>query len=172
MVSMPVGEEPRDRVLEAFGQGKLGRAQPPVARVVAGRAGVGLLEGRRRHVVASPPDENLLVAILRRGLRLVQALQRPVVTLVEPPRMLDGDPHQVQLIQRDPERADRPLQDRRERDVEREPLGLEQLSGLLGLGLALVGQIDIGPAGEEVFLVPDALAMTQEDKLDHRPFRI
>ena len=82
--------------------------------------------------------------------------------------MLDGNPHQVQLVQRDPERADRPLQDRGERDVECKSLGLEQLTGLFGLGLALVGQIDISPAGEEVFLVPDALAMTQEDKLDHR----
>ena len=45
------------------------------------------------------------------------------------------------------------------------PSALSKLTRLLGLGLALVGQIDVGPAGEEVFLVPDALAMTQKDKL-------
>ena len=84
--------------------------------------------------------------------------------------MLHGDPHQIQLVERDPERANRPLQDGGERDVECEPLGLQQLAGPLRLGLALVGQVDVGPAGEEVLLVPDALAMTQEDKLDHAKF--
>jgi hypothetical protein len=37
---MPVGEEPRDRILETFGQGNLRWAQPAVARVGAGIARV------------------------------------------------------------------------------------------------------------------------------------
>ena len=143
------------------------RAQPAVARIGAGIARVGFLERRRGDVVAPPPDQHLLVAVLRRGLRLVQALQCPVVPLVEPPRVLHGDPHQVQLVQGDPQGADRPLEDRRERDVERESLGLEQLAGPLRLGLPLVGQVDVGPAGEQVFLVPDALAVTQQHDLGH-----
>ena len=48
------------------------------------------------------------------------------------------------------------------------PSALSQLAGPFGLGHTLVGQIDIRPSSEEVFLIPDALAMTQEDKLYHR----
>ena len=137
------------------------------ARIGAGIARVGDLEERRRYVVAPTPFQDLLVAVLGRGLSLVEPLEGTVVPLVEPPGVLDGDPHQVQLVEGDPERADRPFQDGREGDVERESPGLQQLAGPSGLGPALVGQIDIGPAGEEIFLVPDALAMTQKYKLDH-----
>jgi hypothetical protein len=38
----------------------------------------------------------------------------------------DGQPHEVHLIEGDPERADRALEDRDERHVERNTLGLEQ----------------------------------------------
>jgi hypothetical protein len=36
-----------------------------------------------------------------------------------------------------------------------------------GLGHALVGQVDIPPAGEAVFQVPLALAVADEDQLGH-----
>ncbi len=49
-----------------------------VARIV-------LLQRRRRDVVAPPPDLHLLLAELRGRFRLVQALQRAVVPLVQPP---------------------------------------------------------------------------------------
>ena len=43
------------------------------------------VERRRRDVVAAAPDLDLRFAVLRRGLRLVQPLQRAVVALVQPP---------------------------------------------------------------------------------------
>jgi hypothetical protein len=45
---------------------------------------------RRRDVVASPPDLDLIGAVLCHGLRLVESLQRTVVAFVEPPAALDG----------------------------------------------------------------------------------
>ena len=45
--------------------------------------------------------------------------------------------------------------------------GLEQLSGPLGFGSALLGEIDVVPAREQVFLVPDALAVAKQDDLRH-----
>ena len=81
--------------------------------------------------------------------------------------MLDRDPHQVELVERDPQRPDRPLEHRGEGDVECEPLGLEQLAGPLRLGLALLGEVDVGPSGEQVFLVPDAFAVAQQYDLGH-----
>ena len=49
------------------------------------------------------------------------------------------------------------------------PCSLQRSSpACLASSLPLIGQINVSPAGEEVFLVPDALAMTQEDKLGHR----
>ena len=46
--------------------------------------------------------------------------------------------------------------------------GLDQPAGPFGLGHSLIRQIDIRPSSEEVFLIPDALAMTQENKFCHR----
>ena len=76
--------------------------------------------------------------------------------------MLDRNPKQVELVERKPQRAIRPLEHRGEGDIERESLGLEQLAGPLRLGLALLGEIDVIPAREEVFLVPDAFAVAQQ----------
>ena len=82
------------------------------------------LERRRRNVVAAPPDLDLRVAVFRGRLRLVQTLQRAVVPLVQPPVLLDRNPEQVELVERDPARADRALEHRRVGDVEGEALDL------------------------------------------------
>jgi hypothetical protein len=47
------------------------------------------------------------------------------------------------------------------------PSFLQQLAGLLRLGAALVGEIDIGPAGEAVFLVPGGFAVAQQNDFVH-----
>jgi hypothetical protein len=60
------------------------------------------------------------------------------------------------------QRADGALEHRGVGDVEGETGILEQLAGLLRLGAALVGEVDVGPAGEAVFLVPGRLAMAQQ----------
>jgi len=41
--------------------------------------------GRRRDVVAAPPDLDLRLAVFGRGLRFVEALQGTIVPLIQPP---------------------------------------------------------------------------------------
>ena len=62
---------------------------------------------RRRHVVRPAPDRDLVDAVLVDRLLLVEALERAVVPLVELPRLGDGDPHVVALLERVVERPDR-----------------------------------------------------------------
>ena len=92
---------------------------------------------RRRNIVAASPDQRLLLAVLGRGLRFVEALQRAVVALVQPPAFFDGNPQQVEFVAGDPAGANGALQDGGERDVEREPFGLEETPGLRRFGAAL-----------------------------------
>jgi len=79
--------------------------------------------------VAATPDPHLLAPCFSTVCVLLSPAG-PVVALVQPPRALDRQPHQVHLVERDPQRADRALQQRRERHVEGDALGLEQLAGL------------------------------------------
>jgi hypothetical protein len=67
-----------------------------VARVVG-------LERGRGDVVGPAPDLDLGLAVLLGGLGLVQALQRAVVTLVQAPLAVDGEPVEVQLAEDEPE---------------------------------------------------------------------
>ena len=115
---VPVGQEARDGVLQRLRQRQLLRAQSRVARIVSRVPLVVGRQRRRRDVVAAAPDLHLLLAVLRRGLRLVQPLQRAVVALVQPPVLGDRDPELIHLVERDAERLDRALQHRREREVE------------------------------------------------------
>src|SRR5215469_12360833 len=129
-----------------------------VARVVG-------TERRWRHIVTAPPDLDLRFPVLRHGLRLVESLQRAIVPLVEPPGALDRDPHAVQLVEHDPQRADGALQHRGEGNVGAEVLLDELLAGLDRFESALRRQIDIRPAGEQILDVPDALAVADQNQL-------
>jgi hypothetical protein len=128
-----------------------------MALVIAGQR-------RWRDVVAAAPDLHLRLAVLCDRLRLVQALQRTVVALVQAPAVLDGQPHAVHLVERDPQRADRALQHRGVRVIERDAGGRELAPGLARLFASLVGEIDVVPAGEQVGDVPLALAVTDENE--------
>ncbi len=79
--------------------------------------------------------------------------------------MLDGQPHAVHLVERDPQRADRALEHRREGVVESDARRLQFTSGLARFLATLVGKIDVVPPGEQVGDVPLALAMTDEDRI-------
>jgi hypothetical protein len=105
--------------------------------------------------------------VLRGGLGLVQALEGPVVALVEPPAAVHGDPHQVEPVEGQPEGADGPLEDGGVGHVEGEAGLGDLLGGPLGLLDALVGQVDVGPAREAVLLVPDGLAVAEQDEGVH-----
>src|SRR5690606_20960327 len=105
-----------------------------------------------------------LVPVLRSRFGLVQALERAVMPLVEPPVPYHGDPHLVELIQHDPERADGPLQDRRVGDVELVVQVSQAARGLQGFFSPQVGEVDVGPSGEEVLQVPVALAVAAQNQ--------
>ena len=109
---------------------------------------------------------DLLVAVLRRGLGLVQALQAAIVALVEPPARGLRQPHPVQAVEHDPQGSDRALEDGGERLVELDPLGPQELAGFLRLRQPGRRQVDVDPAGEAVLEVPVALAVS-----DHRQMR-
>src|SRR5262245_57352411 len=124
-------------------------------------------ERRRRNVVTAPPDLRLRLAVLRGGLGLVQSLQGAVVPLVQPPAPFDRNPELIQLVERDPTRANRALEDRCVGDVEDVAAVAQQLAGCQRFLAALLAQVDVSPAGEAVFLVPGAFAVAKQDKSIH-----
>ena len=85
------------------------------------------------------------------------------MSFVKAPVSLNRNPHQVHFIQLDPERAYRPLQYRGKGYVETESLLFHQPARLCGLLYPLIGKVDVGPAGKEVFLVPDTLSVPKQD---------
>ncbi len=108
---------------------------------------------------------HLLGAEFLDRLFLVLSGQRAVMAFVEAPVLHLLDPHLVHFLERQPQRLDGAGLQRGEGDVEFEPGLLQQRAGAARLGLALGRQFHIPPAGEEVELVPFALAMAQEHEL-------
>ena len=86
---------------------------------------------------------------------------------IEPPVALDGNPHQVHLVQRDPQSAYRALQHGCEGHVEVISLLLQCTAGLRGLFSALLRKVNICPAGKEVFLIPNTFSMTKQNDFIH-----
>ena len=162
---VPERKEPVDGILEALGDREV--FEPGVAPVVARPALVGFFERRRRDVVAAAPDENLLVAVFGGGFGLVQTLEGAVMAFVEAPVFFDRDSDEVEFLEDGPEGVERALQERGVGDVEREPLFFEKLAGGFGFQAALVAEVDVGPAGEAVFVVPGAFAVADENELIH-----
>ena len=166
---VPVRQHAHDDVGQALGAGTDLRRQRGVARVVVLRPRVVVGQGRRRGVVGAAPAHELLLAVLGQRLGLVLALQRAVVALVQPPRPAHRDPQPVGRLQRQLGRADGPLLQRRVHDVGQQVVLDEQRAAAHGLGHALLGEVDVDPAGEQVLLVPVALAVAeQHERADHR----
>lgn len=155
------------RVLEAFGIGQLVGRDVAVLLLGVGVATVARLECRRADIEGAAPDEHLFVAVLRGGIGLVETLQRTVVALVELPRFDDGQPLAVHLTEHDVEGVDRALEARGVADVKVETRLFEGVAACRRLFAARVGEFDIGPAGEQVELVPLGFSVTDKDEL-HR----
>ncbi|KAJ8525203.1 hypothetical protein ON010_g15912 [Phytophthora cinnamomi] len=160
--ALPLGQHALGRELQGLGQGQQLLGHVLVLDVVARVVLAGRVEVRRRDVVAAAPLEHLLGAVLLHGGLLVQARERAVVALVEAPGLVHGDPHLVALLQHVPQRADGALEVRRVGHVEGVALLLEQLAGGGRLLVALLRELHVVPAREQVLLVPLALAVADQ----------
>ncbi|CUN74125.1 Uncharacterised protein [Collinsella aerofaciens] len=156
-----------NRIFEALGIGQLIGRDVAVLLLGVGVATVARLERRRAHVEGAAPDEHLLVAVLRRGIGLVETLQRAVVALVELPGFDDGQPFAIHLAEHDVEGVNCTLETRGVADVKVETGFFEGAAACGGFFTARVGELDIGPAGEQVEFVPLGFSVTDKDKL-HR----
>ena len=132
-----------------------------------GIARVARLERRRTDIEGTAPDKHLFVAVLCRGIGLVETLQRAVVALVELPGFDDGQPLAIHLAEHDVEGVDCALEARGVADVKVETRFFEGTAACCRLFAARVGELNIGPAGEQVELVPLGLSVTDKDEL-HR----
>jgi hypothetical protein len=65
------------------------------------------------------------------------------------------------------QRLDGALEYRSKAEVEADPGLGQEPAGQAGLGDALLGEIDVMPAGKAVVAVPRALPMAQKNKLGH-----
>lgn len=157
------------RVLEALGVGQLVGCDITVLLLGVGIARVVRLECRRADIEGAAPDEHLFVAVLRRGIGLVETLQRAVVALVELPGFDDGQPLAIHLAEHDVEGVDRALEARSVADVKVETGFFEGSTACGGFFAARVGELYVGPAGEQVEFVPLRLSVADKDELDRLP---
>ena len=121
------------------------------------------LAAGRRHVVGAAPDQHLVLAPFLAGVILVEAGEIAVVAFVER-EIFRRSASPVWPISSSIRSSVccGARQVRGEGDVERQPLRLQLAAGLLGLGDALLGEVRILPAGEQVLQIPFALAVTHE----------
>src|SRR6185369_9447560 len=123
---------------------------------------------RRSDVVASPPDVDLLLAVLLGGFRLVESLQGAVVALVERLVALDRNSVRAKPVEHDAKRFLRARKIGRERAIEMDAGFFQQLAGAGRFGAAELGQWNVDPPGEPVLEVPLRLTMTDESESRHR----
>src|SRR4029077_9886036 len=112
--------------------------------------------------VGPAPDVHLLLAPALARIVLVEPDEIAVITLVE--RLVFGylNAALAELVEHNVEGTLRADQHRGERDVEPQPLCLELAAGGARFGDALLAQIDVAPAGEQVLEIPFALAMAHQ----------
>ena len=156
---IPVGQQTRDDVLEALAHGD---ELAGVARVGVLRELRASLDGGRGHVEGTAPQHELVLAVLVADFLLVLALERTVVTLVEAPVALNGDPVAIGGVEGEVRGHDGATQHRREQEIRENAGFLEELTTVGSLRAALVRQRNIHPTGEEVLCIPFALAVAEQ----------
>jgi hypothetical protein len=118
-------------------------------------------------VVTASPDLHLVFAESRRHFGFVQTLQRAIMALVETPRAVHRNPHQIHFVLDDPKGSDGSLQHRCERHIERETFRLQRGAGVLCLFSAQARKVYVGPSGKPVLQIPLALAVADKRKFGH-----
>lgn len=81
-----------------------------------------------------------------------------------PPVVDNGNVHEIQLLQANPQGLDRSLQSRCVGLVKGESGFLQQTSALHGFLLSLYGKWAIIPSSETIFVVPGRLSVTNQDQ--------
>lgn len=107
---------------------------------------------------------DLLLAPLGAGIILVQAGEVAIIALIEGHALVRLEIALPHGIQNEATGALCPAKARGEGRIEMQPFRLQRLTGALGFQHALLGQVGIPPAGEQVLQVPLALAMAHEHK--------
>src|SRR5438874_11023067 len=125
---------------------------------------IGRLEARGPDVVAATPELDFVLAVLVGGLLLVQALERAIVPLVQPPAALDRNPRHLHLRERELRGLDRAQQQRLMDDTRPQPGLLHLSSGIDRFLDAAVAQRHVRPAREEILEIPRALAVPQQNQ--------
>ncbi len=161
---VPVGQHPPDDILEAFRGGHLFRCQLRIPGVRRLRPLVVRIDRRWRSVIGTPPQHELLFAVLSQHLGLVLALQRTVVALVEAPMPAHWDPRSTGGMQRHLCGADRALEQRGVEHVGQDSLLGQHGTTAFGFGASLLGQVDVDPPGEQILRVPFALPVAEQDQ--------
>ena len=82
------------------------------------------------------------------------------MTLIEEPGFGFGNPHQIHLVEDNPERSDGAFEHRRIRFVKRKAFGFQQFTRRVRFFLALFGKVNVLPARKPIFLVPLAFAVS------------
>ena len=99
---VPVWQKPRDGVLETLCVWDILLIEILIARILTRVSVVRLLERWRLRVVAPPPYKDLVLSKLDRCLAFVEALQGPLMALVQPPASAHRYPLEVHLLKSDP----------------------------------------------------------------------
>ena len=118
----------------------------------------------RRNVIGATPFEDLILAVLLGGLLFIHALQCAVVAFVEAPGPSNGDPQAIHGIKGEVGGANGSGLHRGMENGGGDPGRDHSGPSGSGLGSALIGEIGVVPTGEEVFEVPGALTVAQQDE--------
>src|SRR5579863_3122786 len=164
---IPVRKKSCDRVFQTFSQRQFIWPKIGVAGIAAREALIIMGNRGRPDIIAATPCHNLLLAVAPGRFRLIEALQCPVMAFVEPPAGMDRNPHEVYLLQNDPERLDRALEQGRKCHIKDISFLLQRPSGLDRLPNSFLADADVDAPGEAILFVPFALAMADQHQSLH-----
>ena len=154
-------------IFETLGKRNLPCLKPCIPDVGAFAARIIQAQRWRWRVVASAPDQHLRIAVLFGHVRLVQALKRPVVALIQAPAMDYRQPGPVHLVKAMPQRTGCPLEHAGVGQIKLVGVLAQQPTSSFCLLDTGAGQVHIGPAGKTVLQIPGRFAVADQDEFVH-----
>lgn len=158
----------RHDVLQTFGCRKYRRVEVYIPRVVGGMFGTRAIHGRGRYVETSSPQLGLFDTMALCRLFLVEALQRPVVALIESPVANGFHVGLTKLLQCAPIGFYCAGQEGGEHDVEMQSGMSKGATCFVGLRFALRTERYVVPTSEQIAGIPRTLAVPKYHQGAHR----
>mmetsp|Transcript_3420 Transcript_3420/g.6417 ORF Transcript_3420/g.6417 Transcript_3420/m.6417 type:complete len:298 (+) Transcript_3420:148-1041(+) len=160
---IPFYQEARFSQFQGFGQGQFVLWHILVHRIVSWKVFRRFVQWRRGDIVRSSPNQHLFLSVFFNCFLFVQALQSSIVTFIQSPSVDDGNVHEMQFFENNPQGFDGTLQCGSVSHIKGVSCFLQKFGTIVSFLESLLAQRAVVPTSKAILVIPCGFPVSDQD---------